>query len=74
MSEKEIKNKIINVLELVSLKATSLHIQNQCGVLAYLIVDKLTEYWWLDDGSCIFVYDYIDIRRSKKFPHLNIVI
>lgn len=75
MSNKEIKNKITNVLQLVSMKATALHIQNQCGVLAYLIVDKQTEYWWLDDGSCIFLYNIdLDICRYMKFPHLNIVI
>lgn len=75
-----IKNKMINDLIICKMieigfcvNSSRLVIQNEYGILAYLLLADGSEYWWFDDGICymrigglrdrMLRYEPLDIRK-----------
>lgn len=76
-----IKNKMINDLIICKMieigfcvnSSDRLVIQNEYGILAYLLLADGSEYWWCDDGICymhigglrdrMLRYEPLDIRK-----------
>lgn len=78
MSFKDIKKKImkhrfycriISKMIAAGFPVTSsdrLVVQNENGIIAYLILADGGEYWWCDDGCCYYWYGRIETTMVRK--------
>ena len=56
MSSKDIKAKIILLISrFATLENKDFYVQNDYGILAYMCINEVMEYWWLENGQCLQV-------------------
>ena len=67
MSSKAIK---ANIILLLSRFAT--YVQNDYGILAYMCINEVMEYWWLENGQCLQVSKLDPISKSVRLPWFDI--
>lgn len=52
MSSKDIKAKIILLISrFATLENKDFYVQNDYGILAYMCINEVMEYWWLETGA-----------------------
>ena len=76
MSSKEIKAKLISRLATLERFATlenkDFYVQNDYGILAYMCINEVMEYWWLENGQCLQVSKLDPISKSVRLPWFDI--
>lgn len=79
---KSIKNKMIYDLIICKMieigfcvkSSDRLVIQNEYGILAYLLLADGSEYWWCDDGICYMHIGGLRRDRMLRYEPLDIRI
>lgn len=73
MSSKDIKAKIILLISrFATLENKDFYVQNDYGILAYMCINEVMEYWWLENGQCLQVSKLDPISKSVRLPWLDI--
>ena len=64
---KEIKAKIILLISrFATLENKDFYVQNDYGILAYMCINEVMEYWWLETGQCLQVSKLDPISKSVR--------
>ena len=48
------------------------YVQNDYGILAYMCINEVMEYWWLENGQCLQVSKLDPISKSVRLPWFDI--
>lgn len=73
MSSKEIKAKIILLISrFATLENKDFYVQNEYAILAYMCINEVMEYWWLENGQCLQVSKLDPISKSVRLPWFDI--
>ena len=79
MSSKDIKAKIILLISrlatlerFATLENNDFYVQNDYGILAYICINEVMEYWWLENGQCLQVSKLDPISKSVRLPWFDI--
>lgn len=66
MSSKDIKAKIILLISrFATLENKDFYVQNDYGILAYMCINEVMEYWWLEMGNVCRYQNWI------QYPNLS---
>ena len=55
-----------------TLENKEFYLQNDYGILAYMYINEVMEYWWLENGQCLQVSKLDPISKSVRLPWFDI--